>query len=184
MPIGFRKSIFGFNCDDVLEYIEDSHKEFSEKETVLNERLSSLEAELSAVKAELESAVNEKNVIANQLKEYTDKYDEINRLSQNIGKLYLVAQANAQTVTNAAQENRRESELEVQKNLSALDSAHRALDELKAHLSQAIEGFSKELETLTTSLTATKTDIRQRNTEAAKSTDEADAVLSSIYNNQ
>ena len=30
-----------------------------------------------------------------QLKEYTDKYDEIERLSQNIGKLYLVAQANA-----------------------------------------------------------------------------------------
>ena len=28
---------FGFNCDDVIEYIQTSHKKFSQKENALNE---------------------------------------------------------------------------------------------------------------------------------------------------
>ena len=34
MAIGFRKSLFGFNCDEVLEYVQKTHKAFTEKEIV------------------------------------------------------------------------------------------------------------------------------------------------------
>ena len=94
MSVGFRKSLFGFNCDDVIEYIQTSHKKFSQKENELNEKIDSLDATITSVNAQLEDVKASKAIVEAQLKEYTDKYDEIERLSQNIGKLYLVAQQN------------------------------------------------------------------------------------------
>ena len=32
MAVGFKKSLFGFNCADVIEYIEKTHKSFVQKE--------------------------------------------------------------------------------------------------------------------------------------------------------
>ena len=48
MAIGFRKSLFGFNCDDVLEYVQKTHKAFTEKEIVLNEKIEDLKKENSS----------------------------------------------------------------------------------------------------------------------------------------
>ena len=87
MSVGFRKSLFGFNCDDVIGYIEESHKKFSEKENELNQKIGSLDQTLANVNTQLEDVKNAKAAVEAQLKEYTDKYDEIERLSQNIGKL-------------------------------------------------------------------------------------------------
>ena len=46
MSVGFRKSLFGFNCDDVISYIERSQKSFTEKQKELSEKVTSLAAEL------------------------------------------------------------------------------------------------------------------------------------------
>ena len=95
MAVGFRKSLFGFNSDDVLNYINESHKKFSEKENELNQKIESLDETLAKLNSQLEDVKAAKENVEIQLKEYTDKYDEIERLSQSIGKLYLVAQSNA-----------------------------------------------------------------------------------------
>ena len=105
MSVGFRKSLFGFNCDDVIEYIEQSHKNFSEKENQLNQKIDTLDNTIETINAQLEDVKSAKTAVEAQLKEYTDKYDEIERLSQNIGKLYLVAQANAKSVMQNSAEN-------------------------------------------------------------------------------
>ena len=39
MSKGFKKSLFGFNCEEVVAYIEKAHKTFKEKELLLNEKM-------------------------------------------------------------------------------------------------------------------------------------------------
>ena len=39
MAAGFRKSLFGFNCADVMEYIEKSQKTFVKNEKDLTEQV-------------------------------------------------------------------------------------------------------------------------------------------------
>ena len=46
MAAGFRKSLFGFNCTDVMEYIEKSQKTFVKNEKDLTEQVEKLSKEL------------------------------------------------------------------------------------------------------------------------------------------
>ena len=117
MSVGFRKSLFGFNCDDVIEYVQNTHKKFSDKENALNDKIACLDKTIATINAQLEDVKAAKAAVEAQLKEYTDKYDEIERLSQNIGKLYLVAQANAKSIMQNSAENRDIANREVEKNL-------------------------------------------------------------------
>lgn len=165
MSVGFRKSLFGFNCDDVIEYIEQSHKKFSEKETALNEKIDTLDSTIADVNAKLDDVKAAKAVVEAQLKEYTDKYDEIERLSQNIGKLYLVAQANAKSIMQNSAETRDITNREVEKNLSSIDSAHEQLAALKAEIMQTSNDFVTKVDTLVTSLTTAREQISQKNTD-------------------
>ncbi|MBR4761421.1 MAG: hypothetical protein IK086_02140, partial [Clostridia bacterium] len=83
MSVGFRKSLFGFNCDDVVSYVEKTHKAFTEKEIVLNEQIEDLKSENSSIREQIAAITAEKAEIEAKLKEFTDKYDEIDRLSKN-----------------------------------------------------------------------------------------------------
>ena len=52
MAVGFRKSLFGFNSQDVIEYIDRNHREFSKKEETLNSKIEELKNLLDASKEE------------------------------------------------------------------------------------------------------------------------------------
>ena len=56
MAAGFRKSLFGFNCTDVMEYIEKSQKTFVKNEKDLTEQVEKLSKELRAFKPKLRGA--------------------------------------------------------------------------------------------------------------------------------
>ena len=75
--MGFKKSLFGFNCDEVISYIENMHKTTKENELVLNEKLDDATSKLaSATKENIElKAKNE--LLSAELKEITEKYNEI-----------------------------------------------------------------------------------------------------------
>ena len=163
MSVGFRKSLFGFNCDDVVEYIQQSHKKFSEKENQLNEKIDTLDKTIADVNAKLEEVKTAKAAVEAQLKEYTDKYDEIERLSQNIGKLYLVAQTNAKSIMQNSTENRDITNREVEKNLHSIDNAHEQLSALKADIMQTSNDFIKKVDTLVTSLATAREKVGQNN---------------------
>ena len=125
MSVGFRKSLFGFNCDDVISYIERSQKSFTEKQKELSEKVTSLAAELELSGENYKALEAEKEQISKKLADFNDKYEEIERLSENIGKLYLVAQANAQAIMANSKKNAELSQSEVSKNRSTIDEAHK-----------------------------------------------------------
>ncbi len=163
MSVGFRKSFLGFNCDDVIEYIQNSHKKFSEKENELNQKIDNLDNTIAHINTQLEEVKSAKAAVEAQLKEYTDKYDEIERLSQNIGKLYLVAQANAKSIMQNSAENRDITNREVEKNLHSIDNAHEQLAALKAEIMQTSNDFVAKVDSLVTSLSTAREQVNQKN---------------------
>ena len=163
MSVGFRKSLFGFNCDDVIEYIQESHRKFSEKEKDLNQKIDSLDKTIESVNSQLEDVKAAKIAVEAQLKEYTDKYDEIERLSQNIGKLYLVAQTNAKSIMQNSAENRDIANREVEKNLHSIDNAHEQLAALKAEILQTSNEFVTKVDSLVTSLSVAREQVSDNN---------------------
>ncbi len=179
MPKGFRKSLMGFNCEDVVEYIEQSHREFLSKENALKNKITELEARVASTESSLQAEKRTNLELNEKVKEYTDKYDEIERLSQNIGKLYLVAQSNAQSVMLSAEESRAESEAQIEKNLSCISDAHRALEELKERLDQTTESFSRDLNEVLASLADTRASIQKRSADADEAMAQAGSMISS-----
>ena len=180
MSVGFRKSLFGFNCDDVIEYIEQSHKKFSEKENELNQKIDTLDTTIANVNTQLDDVKAAKAAVEAQLKEYTDKYDEIERLSQNIGKLYLVAQANAKSIMQNSAETRDITNREVEKNLHSIDNAHEALAALKAEIMQTSDDFVNKVDTLVTSLATAREQVSQKNTDNRELTEQCENLFADI----
>ena len=180
MSVGFRKSLFGFNCDDVIEYIEQSHKKFSEIENELNQKIDTLDTTIANVNTQLDDVKAAKAAVEAQLKEYTDKYDEIERLSQNIGKLYLVAQANAKSIMQNSAETRDITNREVEKNLHSIDNAHEALAALKAEIMQTSDDFVNKVDTLVTSLATAREQVSQKNTDNRELTEQFENLFADI----
>lgn len=180
MSVGFRKSLFGFNCDDVISYIEESHKRFSLKEKELNKKISNLDETIADVNAQLEAVKTAKAEVEEQLKVYTDKYDEIERLSQNIGRLYLVSQANAKSIMQSTTENSEIVGLEVEKNLQSIDNAHEQLAALKAEIMQTSNEFMNKVDALVASLAVAREHLDQNNGENQELTEQFENLLAEI----
>lgn len=180
MSVGFRKSLFGFNCDDVIDYIEESHKRFSYKEKELNKKISNLDATIADVNAQLDAVKVAKAEVEEQLKFYTDKYDEIERLSQNIGRLYLVSQANAKSIMQSSTENSEIVGLEVEKNLHSIDNAHEQLAVLKAEIIQTSNDFMNKVDALVASLSVAREHLDQNNADNKELTEQFESLLAEI----
>lgn len=180
MSVGFRKSLFGFNCDDVIAYIEESHKKFSEKEKELNQKIDGLDNTIAVVNAQLEDVKSAKAAVEAQLKEYTDKYDEIERLSQNIGKLYLVAQANAKSIMQNSADSRDITNREVEKNLHSIDNAHEQLSALKAEIMQTSNDFVTRVDSLVSSLATAREQVSQKNNDNRELSEQFENLFADI----
>ncbi len=177
---GFRRSLFGFNTDDVLEYIEKTHISFSKKTDALNEKADNLASELQLSKEQYDNLIAEKAVVDEKLNAFVEKYEEIEKLSENIGKLYLVAQANAQVIMTNSQENLTMSNSEVGKNISAINEAHESLGEIRQSIIKTSDDFVSELDELINSLDATKQKIVDNSNAAEKAKENFDKVYESI----
>lgn len=183
MSIGFRKSLFGFNCDDVVNYIQKMHKSFAKKTDMLNEKAESLAKELELSKEDYDKLMGEKAIIEEKLNAFNEKYEEIERLSDNIGKLYLVAQANAQAIMANSQENAELSALEVDKNLSTIDEAHDSLNALRESIVKTSDDFVNEVNNLMQSLDETREKITHNTKTNKQAKEQFDVVYESIVNN-
>ncbi len=177
---GFKKSLFGFNCEDVINYIEKNHKKFADKEAGLKAEISELKSELSKAMDEREKLNAEKQELDKKLQEFNAKYEEIERLSENIGKLYLVAQANAEAIIENSENSAKLISEEVNRNLYTIDEAHKSLTELRNSITATSKGFVDEVETLMQSLGDTRRQIEDNSTNAANAKDEFEKVYSSI----
>ena len=180
MSVGFKKSLFGFNCSDVIEYIEKTHKSFVEKEKNLNTKVEDLLSELDIAKSEQEKLEAEKQELDRKLAEFNAKYDEIERLSENIGKLYLVAQTNAQAIISNSEESAKLSQNEVSRNIYTIDEAHRSLDELRQHITKTSDDFIAEVERMMSSLSETREQIAANTDKIFSARNDFDEVYKSI----
>ena len=180
MSVGFKKSLFGFSCSDVTEYIEKTHKTFIQKEKKLNSRVEELLGELDNAKEVTEKLEAEKQELDRKLNEFTAKYEEIERLSENIGKLYLVAQTNAQAIISNSEESARISSEEVSRNLYTIDEAHTSLQELRRHISKTSDDFIAEVDRMMSSLNSTREQIAANTDKIDAAKKEFDEVYESI----
>ena len=183
MALGFRKSLFGFNQDDVVKYVEKTHKAFTEKEIVLKEQIEDLQNELAAAKSQITEIAAENIKLEAELKEYTEKYDEMERLSQNIGKLYLVAKSNAATIMKEADTCADIAKREVEKNIASIGSAQEALTGVKESVVKTSAQFASEIDTLTQSLSEAKDRIGRHEAIKAQS-EEDDRELIKVLSNE
>ncbi len=177
---GFKKSLFGFNREDVINYIEKNHRKFSEIEESLKAEISVLKSELSKTLEEKEKLNTEKQQLDKKLQEFNAKYEEIERLSENIGKLYLVAQTNAEAIIENTESSAKLITDEVNRNLYTIGEAHQSLAELRNNIAVTSKGFVDEVDSLMKSLNDTRRQIEDNSKNAADAKDEFNKVYSSI----
>ena len=182
MSIGFRKSLFGFNCDDVIDYVEKTHRKFKNKADELTQKADDLSTQLHLSQEAYEKLLAEKNEISEKLEAFTKKADEIEQLSENIGKLYLVSQTNAQAIISNAEANSELAKSEVEKNLSAIDEAHASLNALRENIVKTSDNFIKEVESMLSSLDFTRQQIAHNTQNSEDAIDDFEAVFESIVN--
>ncbi len=182
MSIGFRKSLFGFNCNDVVDYVEKTHKKFKIKSDELTQKAEELSTQLSLSKEAYDKLLLEKNEISQKLDAFTQKAEEIERLSENIGKLYLVSQTSAQAIIMGAEESRELAKSEVEKNLFAIDEAHISLNALRENIVKTSDNFIKEVENMLASLDVTRNQINLNTKTCDEAVENFEAVYESIVN--
>ena len=99
------------------------------------------------------------------------------RGSENIGKLYMVSQANAKTIMANAEENSKIANMEIEKNVSAIEETHKALESLKQSINETSQNFTKEVESLMHSLEEAKEKFSSDNVKNGEVSDEFTALL-------
>ena len=177
MSVGFRKSLFGYNQDDVIEYVKKLHNNFSLKEDSFKKQLADLENKINSLNKDLAVLENEKASLSEKLSEYNTKKSEMDRLSENIGKLYMVSQANAKTIMANAEENSKIANMEIEKNVSAIEETHKALEGLKQSINETSQNFTKEVESLMRSLEEAKEKFSADNIKNGEVSEEFTALL-------
>ncbi len=180
MSIGFRKSLFGFHCEDVLTYIQQSQKKFADMQTDLTEQVQALTDELALSKESCAALDREKEALSAKLAELNEQYDEIERLSQNIGKLYLVAQANAQAIMENSEQSAAVTKQEIDHNLSVIGQAHTTLDELKKSVVATSQDFVSEIDSLLASLEETRVQIVESRADSDEHREQFQRIYESI----
>ncbi len=178
--MGFKKSLFGFNCDEVLAYIEKMHKTAKENELVLNEKIEETSNKLSNATKEITELKFENAELTAKLEEITAKYNEIEKISENIGKLYLVAQTNAKTIMDNAISNKEITDEETKKNLLAIENAHDSFDSLKENIIKSSYDFVADVDSLLESLNTSKDKINNNNETDEKAKNDFNKIFETL----
>lgn len=146
----FRNSLFGFNRDDVMDFVVESR----EKEAKLKLKCDELNTNIDELNSKLSDL--EKTVADFKLRE-----ENLFRLSESIGRLYLVAQANAAAVTKAAEENAVKSSACVENNMRIASETESRLEEIGIELNKKTEQYLEEIEALKTQLSDARNTIEE-----------------------
>ncbi len=182
MSAGFRKSFLGFNCDDVIKYIEAAQARFSKRESELEADITSLTEKNNATLSELEALKAEKAVVEAELASFKARCDEIEQLSESIGKLYLVSQTSAKNIINNSVASSRLANEEIFKNIDCIDNAHTSLSSIKSEIEDTAKSFIDKVNSLCASLEETKVELIERGADSDRQLEEFNAVFNKINN--
>ncbi len=179
---GFRKSFLGFNCDDVINYIQSAQAKFNRRETELNDEIALCQDKLTRAQSDIEKLNSEKQTLMAELDSFKSRCDEIEQLSVSIGKLYLVSQNSAKNIINNSVESSRRANEEIIKNMESIEDAHTALADIKAKIKNTTETFMADVENLCSSLEDTKRVLEERNENSNLQLEEFTAMFNKINN--
>ena len=170
MAIKFRNSLFGFNKDDVLEYVvaakgtENTLKTKLEKLEKELDNANKTNSELTAENASLSSTISE---IAAELENYHKREEQLTKLSESIGKMYLVSQSNARTVLNSVNDSVKKAEDVITAKIDAANKAEEEFTAIRQILNEKTESFNNEVLELQDKLYRTKVSLKE-NAETVK----------------
>ena len=183
MAIKFRNSLFGFNKDDVLEYVVAAKS----NENTLKTKIEKLEKELSeankanndltAKNAELSSTLAVKTA---ELDEYHTREEQLTKLSESIGKMYLVSQANAKTVLQSVNDSVKKAEEIITAKIDAAEKAEEEFTSIRQMLNEKTEAFNSEVLELQDKLYRTKISIKENREIVEESTANIEELVSAL----
>lgn len=165
MANGFNNSLFGFKKQDVLSYIEQAQKKSAEREAELLKEIAALKAENATLKDDVKALGEEKERLENIQEEYIKRYNEVEKLSEDIGKLYLTAQTNAKEIVEQSKKDRELIDREIETNLTAIEEMHASLDSVKNDVVSSVGEFSAELEKLFEKFNEAKLKLKENGAE-------------------
>ena len=180
MALGFHNSLFGYNCEEVTEYVHKTITSNQEIQNALNNKIKEAKLEIGKLNDAIVEVNNEKAQLEEQLNFYKAKYEEIKVLSENIGKLYLVAQTNANAIIDAAEKSKDATYTEIGNNLAVIDSTNLSLNDMKSRINSLTAEFCNQVDELNNSLLKTKEIIENATMDAAASKEEYDTVFNSL----
>jgi len=163
---GFRRSFLGFNKEDVLNYISSEDK----KNAAIVKSLNGEVKELTNRTINLNNEIDNLNA---QLQQYKDKEDEINRLAESIGALYIIAKNNAELILENASKGKEAAKAEIEKNLEILNNAQENYLDIKSEILNITNNFSNNLDSALTSIKSTENTIKNN----LENANEAEKVL-------
>ena len=179
MAIEFRNSLLGFNKDDVLNYVHMKDCELKNLSNNLNTKIDQLQKELEELKAEhlstlatIGNLTRENDNLKNKVDEYDKKANELDVMSANIGKLYLVSKASAKSIVTKSEESSAAIALQNKKQLENIEDTQASLKDIADNILSASKTFVSKLDDLQTSLNNVKNTVSTNNTDSAKVSEE------------
>ena len=160
----FRFSFFGFNRDDVMSYcleVKDTETKHKQKITELNEKIAALQKsidELTEQKEQTKIELDKANII---IEDFKCREESLEKLSESIGRLYIVARSNADAITANANENAKVSEELVKQNVSVVESAQQALETINQELNEQTKAYTLQINQLQERLSIAKSVIEE-----------------------
>ena len=168
MSVFFRKSLLGYNVDDVKKYIDDlfnkiNNAEETHKQEILKnkELILELSESLNSANQKIADYINKIDNLTLEIEAYRAEKEKITQLSEVIGKLYLVSKLNAESIITSATSIKRKTVEEAEFNMQLIEEAHIKLQELTNNVNSSSLEYTDKLNTVANSLTETKESIKK-----------------------
>ena len=156
MSKGFRKSLFGFNTDDVLAYIAAADK-------LAQTNISKLEAEKNALKKDNEALDNEIQALKAKVQEFENQKEQLRIMTENIARIYLSAKTTSKLMVDNANKSRMLIERATE--TKYMQAEMYAMEEMKEEISALAEKYCSDIENLVASLEQIRDSIDTNNRE-------------------
>ena len=162
MSKGFRKSLFGFNTEDVLKYISASDNAAKAKISKLEKELSEKESEIEKFKAVAE--------------EYNSKKEYLKLMTENTARIYLAAKSTSKLMIDNANESRRLIEEANDSRINTLNDVQDAMKDLREKINIASKNYCEEVDELSAAFENLKNCINDNTDESDSAVEEFNTI--------
>ena len=179
MAIKFRNSLFGFNKEDVYAFVSSSKEneyKYENKLRDLKDENEKLNASINVLNATITSLSTDLAAANEKVKDFEAREEALTRLSESIGRLYLVAQTNAKAIAEASKANVQASENAVTANINAANIAENDFNEIEAKLNEQVNAFNKQIASLKETLAETREKLQENRETIENSQNELEKI--------